>query len=77
MGARWTTGLTEGYRENVENSFSWPLLSWQSYVSVTTAKLYMFIETREGHKIKKKKNYTSPFVSQILKESIVLSDKLF
>lgn len=55
MGARWTTGLTEGSQENVENSFPWPLLSWQSHGSVTTAKLYMFIETREGHKIKKKK----------------------
>lgn len=70
MGARSPTGLMEGYWENMENSF-WPLLSWQSYVSATTDKLYIFIKTRKGHRIKKKINYTSA-VSQILKESIGL-----
>lgn len=57
MGARSSTGLMEGYWENMENSFFWPLLSWQSYVSETTDKLYIFIKTRKGHRIKKNKLY--------------------
>jgi len=63
MGARLPIGLTEGYWENMENSISWPLLSWQSHVAVSKEELYIFIERRKGRRITAEKSPRRPYSS--------------